>query len=336
MKIIYFYNEDWEMDYVKERLPEQDINFLKGTTADHLDVKDEQAEVLSVFVNSKVDKEVMDRFPNLKHIALRSTGFDHIDRTLATTRGITVSYVPGYGENTVAEFAMGLLLTVSRKLYECMQKVREEGLFSQEGLRGFDLKGKTIGILGTGRIGGHMIRIAKGFEMKVVAFDAYPKESLTQDLGFTYVSFDDLLTQSDIVSIHLPYTKETHHIINTGNITKMKKGSVLINTARGVLVETEALVKGLKEGILDGVGLDVLEEESFIEDETKLLFSPHPNEGALKTMLANHYLIDHPRAVITPHNAFNTMEAIERILDTMTENVRAFEAGEEKNIVPTK
>lgn len=334
MKIIYFYNEDWEAGYVKERLVGHEITFLKGITTDYPDMRDEQAEVLSVFVNSPVGKTELDRFPNLKHIAARSTGYDHIDRTETQARGITVSFVPGYGENTVAEFAVGLLLMVSRKLYECVKKVQEEGLFSQAGLRGFDLKGKTIGILGTGRIGVHMIKMVKGFDMKVIAFDAHPKDNLAQELGFSYVSFDDLLAQSDIVSVHLPYMKETHHILNVDNIAKMKKGSVLINTARGALVETEALVKGLREGILLGVGLDVLEEEGFVEDETRLLFSAHPNEASLKTTLANHYLIEHPRAIIAPHNAFNTEEAIKRILDTTVENVAAFGHGEAKNLIP--
>lgn len=333
MKITYFYNEEWEGSYVKERLPGEELTFLKGITTDYPEMRDEQAEVLSVFVNSPVGKAELDRFPNLKHIAARSTGYDHIDRAEAKARGITVSFVPAYGENTVAEFAMALLLMVSRKMYECVKKVQEEGLFSQVGLRGFDLKGKTIGILGTGRIGVHMIKMVKGFDMKVIAFDAFPKENLAQELGFTYVSFDELLAQSDVVSVHLPYMKETHHILNVDNIAKMKKGSVLINTARGALVETEALVKGLREGILLGVGLDVLEEEGFIEDETKLLFNAHPNEISLKTTLANHYLIEHPRAIIAPHNAFNTEEAIKRILDTTVENIAAFGHGEAKNII---
>lgn len=333
MKIIYFYNEEWEAVYAKERLVGHDVSFLKGCMIDYPDLRDEHAEILSIFVNSSVGKAELDRFPCLKHIATRSTGFDHIDRTETTARGISISSVPAYGENTVAEFAFGLLLMVSRKLYECVQKVRDEGLFSQQGLRGFDLLGKTIGILGTGHIGAHMIRMAKGFGMTVIAYDAFPKESLAHELGFTYVSFDDLLAQADVVSVHLPYMKETHHILNMENIGKMKKGSVLINTARGGLVETAALVKGLREGILSGVGLDVLEEEGYIEDETRLLFAAHPNEESLKTTLANHYLIEHPRAIIAPHNAFNTEEAIKRILDTATENMQAFARGEEMNIV---
>ncbi len=336
MKIVVFCNEDWEADYMKERLQGHDINFLKGITTDHAGFNDEQAEILSVFVNSPVGKTELDKFPNLKHIALRSTGYDHVDRAEVASRGITISYVPSYGENTVAEFAFGLILTVSRKLYECVKKVQDEGLFSQAGLRGFDLKGKTIGIAGTGRIGVHMIRMAKGFGMNVIAFDVCPNESLAQELGFTYVSLENFLQQADVISFHLPLTNETHHILNIGNIMTMKKGSVVINTARGGLIETEALVKGLREQILAGVGLDVLEEEGYIEDEAKLLFAPHPNESLLRTTLANHYLIEHPSAIITPHNAFNTIEAIKRILGTTVENINAFAVGEARNIVPHK
>jgi D-lactate dehydrogenase len=334
MKIIYFFNEDAEAGYMKEKLVGHEVSFLRGPIGEYPDFRDEQAEILSVFVNSQIGKPELDRFPNLKHIVTRSTGFDHINLAETAVRGITVSYVPGYGENTVAELTFGLLLTVSRKLYESIKKVQDDGLFSQAGLRGFDLKGKTIGVLGTGRIGAHVIRMAKGFDMNIIAFDVFQKPELAKEYGFKYVSFEELLAQSDVVTVHLPYMKSTHHIINSENITKMKRGSVLINTARGGLVETEALVKGLKDGILLGVGLDVLEEEGYIEDETKLLFSAHPNEEVLKTTLANHYLIDHPRAIITPHNAFNTDEAIKRILDTALENVAAFTKGEQKNLVP--
>jgi len=334
MKIAYFYNEDWEMAYVQERLPEQEILFLKGSTIDHPEASDPDVEILSVFVTSPVGKSELDRFPHVKHIATRSTGFDHIDCAEAKVRGISISYVPAYGENTVAEFAMALLLMVSRRMYECVKKVQDEGLFSQEGLRGFDLKGKTIGILGTGRIGVHMIRMAKGFDMKVIAFDLYPKQSMAQELGFSYMTLDEVLAQADVISLHLPYMKETHHIINRESIQKMKKGSVLINTARGGLVETEAIAQGLREGILLGVGLDVLEEEAFVEDEARLLFEAHPREESLKTVLENHYLIAHPRAIIAPHNAFNTIEAIRRILDTVTGNIKAFTENHLINLIP--
>ncbi len=337
MKIIFFYNEDWEAGYIKERVLGQEISFLKGTIADYPDLRDNEATLLSIFVNSRIGKNALDHFPNLKHIVTRSTGFDHIDSDETRARGISVSYVPAYGQNTVAEFSFALLLTLSRKILLCEKRVRNENLFSQtEELRGFDLDGKTIGVVGTGRIGQYVIRIAKGFGMNVVAFDAFPNEKMAESLGFQYTSLNELLEISDIVSFHLPYTKETHHILNRGNIGKMKKGSVLINTARGGLIETAAIAYGLKEGIFSGVCLDVLEEEMFIEDETKLVFNENPSAIDLKITLENHYIIEHPRTVVSPHNAFNTKEAICRILDTTIENIQAFIRGEQKNLIPAE
>lgn len=336
MKIIYFYNEDWEAEYVKKNISkEKEVVFLKGTTEDFKDYFDEQAEIISVFVNSPVGKTELERFPNLKHIATRSTGIDHIDTTVAKNRGITVSYVPSYGQNTVAEFAFALLLALSRKLLESVKRVREEGLFSQDdSLRGFDLFGKTIGVVGTGKIGEFVIRQAKGFGMNVIAFDARPREDLARELGFSYVALEDLLKHSDIISLHLPYTKETHHLLNMQNIMTIKKGSILINTARGGLVETKAIAMALKEGVLSGVGLDVLEEEVYVNDETKLFLSQSSDGESIKTTLENNYIIGHPRAIVTPHNAFNTEEAVKRILDTAIENINAVHVGESINLVP--
>ncbi len=335
MKIIFFYNEDWEAGYIKERVLGQEISFLKGTIADYPDLRAENVEMISVFVNSRVGKTALDRFPHLKHIVTRSTGFDHIDGDEVKARGISVSYVPAYGQNTVAEFSFALLLALSRKILLCEKRVHDESLFSQtEELRGFDLEGKTIGVVGTGRIGQYTIRIAKGFGMNVIAFDAFPNIEMAEKLGFLYTPLEDLLGRSDVVSFHLPYMKETHHILNMGNINKMKKGSILINTARGGLIETAAIAYGLKEGILSGAGLDVLEEEMFIEDETKLVFNENPSVANLKITLENHYIIEHPRTIVSPHNAFNTQEAICRILDTTIENIEAYIKGEQKNLIP--
>jgi len=181
-----------------------------------------------------------------------------------------------------------------------------------------------------------MIRISKGFEMKVIAYDAFPKNEVAEQLGFKYVSFDELLGQSDIISLHAPDNEHTHHMINRGNVEKIKRGTWLINTARGGLVETDALVYGLEKGILAGIGLDVLEEEKNTSDESALLLGDHPMEEELKLVLANHYLIWHPNVIITPHNAFNTHEAVARILDTSVENLQAYEIGNAKNLVMKK
>ncbi|MDO8573112.1 MAG: hydroxyacid dehydrogenase [bacterium] len=332
MRITYVYNEEWEKDYVKSRIPEHSLSFLKAPLEDSQS-RDEDTEVLSVFVNSHISATEMDRFPKLRFISARSTGFDHIDVAEAHRRGIVVSNVPSYGENTVAEFAFALLLALSRKIYDSYHRIAEKGSFSQDGLRGFDLKGKTFGVVGTGRIGRHAIKMAKGFDMNVVAYDPFPNNETAQALSFEYLSLEDLLSRSDIISLHAPYNEHTHHLINTGNIEKIKRGAYLINTARGGLIETVALVKALEEGIVAGAGLDVLEEEGYMGDEIHLLVSPHPKEEDLRILLSNHYFIDHPRVIITPHNAFNTQEAIERILNTTAENIKAFVNGAPINII---
>jgi len=306
MKIVYFSREDWEKDYVKGKLLEDDITFFSGPSQEYPTYEDKDAEVISIFVKSHINKEELDKFPNIKFIATRSTGFDHIDLEETEKRGIVVSNVPAYGANTVAEQAFALLTNLSRRVYESYERVLEEGKFSPEGLRGFDLMGKTIGVVGTGKIGVNAIKIAHGFGMNIVAFDIKKNENLEKEFGVKYVEFDELLAQSDIISLHAPYNEHTHHMINMDNVEKIKNGAYLINTARGGLVETKALVHALEKGILSGAGLDVLEEEGYMNDETELILDAHPNPESLRVLLANQYLIDHPGVLITPHNGFNT------------------------------
>jgi D-lactate dehydrogenase len=272
--------------------------------------------------------------PNLKLIAARSTGFDYVDIPLARKRNVEVVYVPSYGENTVAEFAFALMLALSRKIPEAYEQVTESGSFTQGSLRGFDLAGKTIGVIGTGRIGTHSIKMAKGFEMNVLAYDPYPKEGLDRELGFTYTGFEDLLSRSDIITLHALLNDSTRHMINENSIRHIKRGAVLINTARGALIETAALVMALEEGIISAAGLDVLEEEGDMGEEENLIFEPHPKLDELKNVLANNYLINHPRVIVTPHIAYNTNEAVERIVDTTIDNILSFINGETKNKAP--
>jgi D-lactate dehydrogenase len=336
MRITYFYNEEWEKKYIAKELPDETFHFVKGTTRESESMLDTDAEVLSVFINSPVGGSELDRFPKVKFIATRSTGFDHIDFAETKKRGIVVANVPTYGEHTVAEFAMALLLALSRKIYDAYRRIETTGSFAQEGLRGFDLRGRTMGIVGTGHIGEHMVKMAKGFDMNVIAFDVRQNNALAQTLGFRYVPLETLLAEADVVSLHAPYNEHTHHMINMKNIRMMKRGAYLINTARGGLVESAALVAALEENILAGAGLDVLEEEGYMDDEAFLLTAEHPQEVALRTALANHYFIRHPRVIVTPHIAFNTQEAIERILHTTAENIRQFSMGSPINLVVTK
>jgi D-lactate dehydrogenase len=330
-KIGFFGTKPWEKEYIEgqeSKMPGVELSFTEEILSDDHPPKKTDLEVISVFVDSLVTAKVLEKLPNLKFIATRSTGYDHIDMAAAKARGVTISNIPSYGENTVAEMAFGLILTLSRKIYEGFDRIRETGNWSVEGLQGFDLRGKTIGVVGTGRIGKHSIAIAKGFGMNVVGYDAYPDEKLAKQLGFKYLPLDELLKVSDIVTLHVPYLPETHHLMNRERIMKMKKGALLINTSRGAVVETAALVAALKLGHLGGAGLDVLEEEGVVKDEMDFLVSGKAEGHDWKTIIADHILVDMPNVVITPHNAFNTKEALQRILDTTIENISGYLKGE--------
>src|SRR3989338_8417700 len=309
MKIHYFSGEGWEEEYVRAKLPEEDIAFHEGSLAAFPELADPDATVLCTFIESKIGEDEMKRFPALKLIATRSTGYDHIDLAAAKARSIAVTNVPFYGENTVAEFTFALLLALSRRVIDADERVRS-GAFSPSGLRGFDLAGKTIGVVGTGHIGVHVIRMANGFGMKVLGFDVNRNDELARTLNFTYATLSELFAASDIVTLHVPYNAHTHHLINKENINTFKKGTYIINTSRGAVVETDALVEALQSGTIAGAALDVLEEEGELNDEAVLLTAPHPNEGAIKVALENHYLIEHPRVIVTPRLAFNTTEAV--------------------------
>ncbi len=330
MKTAFFSLEDWEKDYLISRLAPENVElvfFNHALDEDHLPAVND-FEAVSVFIDSQVSKKVIGHFPNLKFIATRSTGYDHIDLAAAGEKGIAVSNVPFYGANTVAEYTFALLLALTRKIFDAYHRLREDNNFSVEGLRGIDLKGKTLGVIGTGNIGRHVISIAKGFGMAVVAYDVYPDFEFSQKAGFRYVdNLDDLLQASDIVTLHVPYLPQTHHLINKSNIFKTKKGVLLINTSRGAVIETEAIIEALKKDHLGGAGLDVLEEEGLIKEELEFLTGKHPNRESLSKVLAGHYLISHPKVIVTPHNAFNTREALMRILDTTADNIVGFQRG---------
>ncbi len=287
-------------------------------------------QVLAVFVEAPVNKKIIEALPNLKMIATMSTGFDHIDLTAAKKQKVPVCNVPTYGENTVAEHTMALILGLTRKLFPSVKRVKE-GVYDFHGLRGIDLKDKTLGVIGTGHIGAHVIKMATAFEMKVVAFDAYPNKDLAQQLGFKYVTMAKLLAESDIVTLHTPLLPTTYHLINKKNIKTIKKGAYLINTARGALVDPEALVWALQNNHLAGAGLDVLEDENLIQNHEEVISCGE--NCKIKTTLLNEMIIDHPNTIVTPHNAFNSTEALQRIIDMTVENIKSFADGKVINDV---
>lgn len=339
-KVVFFNIEPWAEEYLKNSKDLSgagvEVGFMNQTLDKNHLISDTNFDILGMFVDSIADATVIGSLPSLKHITTLSTGYDAIDFQACAAKGITVSYVPTYGENTVAEYAFGLILALSRKICEARDRVKEEGSFRLDGLRGFDLAGKTLGVLGTGHIGQHVIRMAKGFNMNVIAFDAFPNASLAAELGFEYKTLPEILQQCDILTIHVPYLPSTHHIINAENISLMKQGAYLINTARGAVVDTNALLTALKSGKLGGAGLDVLEEEGIIKDELDYLVGNQLQDHDLRVVLEDHTLIDMPNVIITPHNAFNTTEAFTRILDTTIKNIVGFSNGQPVNLVQTE
>jgi D-lactate dehydrogenase len=209
---------------------------------------------------------------------------------------------------------------------------RFEHDFSIEGLMGFDLKGRTIGVIGAGQIGLHVIRIAKGLGMNVLAYDARQNKILSEVMGFEYTSLEDLLARSDIITLHVPYNKYTHHLMNRDKFKLVKKGAILINTARGSIVDTEALIEALDKKILSGAGLDVIEGEELIKEEKQLLYDPK-NIEVLADLVKDHILLSKDNVVFTPHIAFYSKEAMERILETTVENVTAFVSSNPQNVI---
>lgn len=330
-KIIFCELEKWEEEYINNSLAPHPIICTNEKINETTVVKYADATILSSFLYSHLNAEILSRLPKLKFIATRSTGFDHIDISYCNQKKILVANVPTYGEHTVAEHAFALILAVSRKIIPSVERAKK-GDFSSEGLTGFDLYGKTLGVVGTGHIGKSVISIAQGFGMKILAFNRTPDPNLVLK-GISFVSLDELLAGSDIVTLHLPLTKETEHIINMQNIRKFKKGAILVNTARGALVETQAILEGLEEKILAAAGLDVLEEEIELKEEREFLSSDYLSKANLKTALLDHILLARDDVIITPHNAFNSKEALIQILDTTILNVKAFLTGNPENLV---
>lgn len=291
----------------------------------------EGVSILSPFIHSRVTAEQLGQFPDLRLIATRSTGVDHIDTDACNERGIVVSNVPSYGDNTVAEHTFALLLSLTRKIHRCYDRTIR-GDFSIHGLRGTDLYGKTFGCLGTGKIGLRALRIAAGFGMRLLAYDVKPRPELAEEIGFEYVDFDDLLSRSDVLSVHVPYNKHTHHLIDASAMEKMRRGAILLNTARGAVVDTQALIDMLRHEKLGGVGLDVLESEATIGEEAEILSSSY-DEGTLRNIVRNHALLRMTNVIITPHIGFNSREAVRRIIDTTLENIHGFLSGEPRNVI---
>ncbi len=281
-------------------------------TEDEILKKYKDAEVLCTFIYTKVSARLIENMPNLKLIITRSVGYNHVDIQAASARGIYVCNVPDYGSHVIAEHVFALLLSQLRHVREADQKV-EENEFDFHGLRGNSLKGKTLGVVGTGKIGRQVARIASlGFLMDVIAYDKYQNEDLARELHFDYVkSLDELWEKSDIISLHLPLFPDTVHLLDKKAISKMKKGVVIVNTARGELVDTAALIEGLESGKVAYASLDVLE-----------------NEKDSKNKELNKKLIALPQVITTPHIAFYSDDAVQKMYESAGRSIQRYLNGE--------
>ena len=276
--------------------------------------------VICPFVNDQINAPVLDVLApaGLRLVAMRSAGYNNVDVQACARHNVRVMRVPAYSPYAVAEHALALILALNRKIHRAYARVREMN-FSLDGLVGFDLHGKTIGVLGTGKIGSIFCQMMSGFGMRILAFDPLPNQELVDRYGVRYTGRDDLFRKSDIISLQLPLTEQTRYIINAKAISLMKPGVLIVNTGRGGLIDTRALVHGLKHKLIGGAGLDVYEEEEGI------FFKDHSESGVNDDVLAR--LLTFPNVLITAHQAFLTREALQNIASTTIQNISDFEAG---------
>lgn len=321
-KILFFDSKPYDIKVFEQtnRAYGYELKFQQGHLTEDTVALAEGYDVICIFVNDHVTESVIEKLISggVKLIALRSAGYNNVDLK-AVFNKIHVVRVPEYSPYAVAEHAVALMLGLNRKIHVAYHRIRDNN-FSINGLMGFDMKGKTAGVLGTGKIGIALLQILKGFGMDLLAYDPMPKEGLAKDVGFRYVDLDTLYGESDIISLNCPLNKDTEYIVNADGISRMKDGVMLINTGRGKLIDTKALIEGLKTRKIGYAGLDVYEEESeyFFEDFSGSFISDD--------VLAR--LLTFPNVIITSHQGFFTKEALGNIAGTTLGNVKDFFDGE--------
>jgi D-lactate dehydrogenase len=315
MKIVFTELKD-HVDLLRNAFPDDELTMFDHPLEEQQLIEaSKDAEIVSVFIYTPVTKKVIDSLPGMRLITTRSVGFDHIAAKYAIEKGIIVCHVPDYGAHVVAEHVFALLLACARRIPWADAFVKNEKRFDFSPFLGLELRDKTLGVVGTGKIGAAVIDIAEGFGMKVIAYDVYENKSLAMKYGFPYLPLDEVLEKSDFVTLHTPLTPETHHLIDARAISRMRKGSILINASRGGVLDSKALRDALESDHLWGAGIDVLEDEA------------HPE---------NDPLLEAPNLIITPHSAFYTKEVLLRITELTIETIRSFRAGNPANRVPSE
>ena len=345
-KIYLVETQDGEEDFFRRNLKDFEVY----CACDLADVRPD-TEAVSVSLHSRVDGEFLKSHASLKMVTTRSTGYDHIDVEACFRHGVIVCNASSVDENTVAEHTFALMLAVARRLLE-VHEANKLPRFDYTALRGIDLSGKTLGVIGTGRVGLRVIDIALAFGMRLVAYDPYNRSLMSELLGVQYTTLDGLLRNSDVISLHAPLTEETHYMLDREAFAKCKRDVILINTARGGLIHTEALIEALDTGVVAGAGLDVLEDESVMQKEAPRVIADQiieniqgamsPEEMRIKyperikeleTVMQNGLLLARRNVVFTPHVAFNSVEGVRRINATTVKNIRAFFEGHPINTI---
>lgn len=324
MKVVFYNTKQYDRNYFSSanQNSRHELVFLEARLSFATALLAQDAKAICVFVNDNVDADVITRLAEqgVELIALRCAGFNNVDLDAAEQHGIKVVRVPAYSPNAVAEYTVGLMLALNRKIHRAYCQVRE-GNFSLQGLLGFDMAGKTAGIIGTGKIGSLVVRTLRAMGMKVMCFDPYINPQCVDD-GAEYVAIDRLLAESDIISLHCPLSAETHHIIDAVAIEKMKTGVMLINTSRGAVIDTGAVIARLKSGKIGMLGLDVYEQE---ED---LFFEDHSYEVITDDVFER--LLTFPNTLITAHQGFFTSDAMVNIAETTLKNISQYETSPDK------
>ncbi|MEM6345256.1 MAG: 2-hydroxyacid dehydrogenase [Bacteroidota bacterium] len=321
MRILFFSAKSYDQEYftLANEAFGYELSFIEAPLSQQTLSLSQGYEAICVFVNDKLDAAVLEGLAQkgVKVVALRCAGFNNVDLTAAAKLGITVLRVPAYSPEAVAEHAVALILTLSRKTHKAYNRVRESN-FSLERLTGFNLYQKTIGVVGTGKIGQAFCRIMQGFGCRLLAYDLYPNEEM-QSLGVEYVSFTRLLEQSDVISLHCPLTPDTHHLLDAQAFGQIKKGATLINTSRGGLIDTAAVIQALKHAQIRALGIDVYEQEEH-------LFFRDLSETIIQDDLIAR-LMSFPNVLVTAHQAFFTQEALTEIAQISLSNLSAWQQG---------
>ena len=334
-KILFFDVAEYEVEFLNKacegkfeyQLIKEPLNGLF-----QLSKEQEDAQIISCFTTSRIPNDILEKFKNLELIALRSVGFNHIDIDYCKKNNIFVENTPNYGNMTVAEFAFALLLDVTRKVTFSFGDLKK-ALINPLKTTGVELFGKTIGIVGLGAIGAEMARISHGVGLKILGFDIKERADLKEKFGVEYTDFETLVRCSDFISLHSPLTKDNYHLFNKDIFEMMKPSAFIINTARGELIDTQALYNALADKKIAGAGLDVLESEETLTDPDFLVDIGRMTTQSLQKTVLNNSLLKLDNVIITPHIAYDTHEAINRILNTAIENILAFEEGKIQNNV---